>query len=241
MWEQKRLALRPPQSFSRGCRKHMGDKLLKQPLAQAQTANFLEPASCHTPSQHADGALCCPSQELQARNLAHLMSWMETAHLQSLSLAPHSPTRVAQGDLGHGSRHRFQPALGLRSCWQAPAHSALAAERGAPDLPGRRPGAYSHPLSSLLTWFSSSPTPTPPSRPAPLAAPLGQLQCHREVLGASFHPRATWPQAVQLDRHLTGGSRHNSDTKILCGPEGSLHPFVFSVPMSREAWEIPES
>lgn len=67
----------------------------------------------------------------------------------------------------------------------------------------------------LSEWCGAGRSKPRPSGPAPLAAPLGQFQCHREVLGASFQPRDTWSQAGQLDRPLTGGFRHNSDRKTL--------------------------
>ena len=70
----------------------------------AQSTEFLE-ATSHTPTQNADDALCCLAQELQHCN-SGLFNELEAPPSLSpafLSLAPHSPARVAQGDLGHGS------------------------------------------------------------------------------------------------------------------------------------------
>lgn len=130
-----------------------GLKLLRQPVARAACANLPEPLL--TTSQDADSSLCCLAQELQCCNPGpfNVLEAPPCSTPTSFSLAPHSPARVAQGDLGYGGRHRVQPALGLRGRRQAPAHSALAAEWGASGLPGKGLGL--------------PPTPLPPQHPPP--------------------------------------------------------------------------
>lgn len=106
----------------------------------------------------------------------------------------------------------------------------LSSQVGDLGLPSTHPAHL-----PLLTWF-----PHPPDLLAfhTLATLLGQLGCHRVVLGASLHPRVTWPQAGQLDRvwRVQGPEfRPNSATKALCGPECVTCPSGFRVQMCGEA------